>query len=107
MDSLLWWDGPNLKKNELISHELLESNEDLQDQIEGEMLKSYHIVKGFDLNIFNKFSSFTKLIRVTATCFRFINTLKARIKGDVLVTRKYSITAPELNEANKILIKIV
>ncbi|KAJ8977376.1 hypothetical protein NQ317_007451 [Molorchus minor] len=68
--SLLWWHGPAFLMQDKISfNQGIDSNEQIPD------LKK---IISYDLSLIDKFSSFSRLQRVTAYCLRFITNLKSK-----------------------------
>ncbi|KAK9667520.1 hypothetical protein QE152_g41309, partial [Popillia japonica] len=58
-------------------------------------------------NLFTRYSSLSKLVRVTAYCLRFSKNIISRIKGSTKENRSGNLTLDEVNEARRCLIKLV
>ncbi|XP_026686425.1 uncharacterized protein LOC103518980 isoform X2 [Diaphorina citri] len=97
----LWWNGPSYLIND--DHKQNPLVTELHDVPEARKPRITSMVISCELDIFDKYSSFSKLIRVTALCLRFISNIghskRARVTG--------YITKEELSKAEECLIKIV
>ncbi|KAK9744281.1 Electron transfer DM13 [Popillia japonica] len=58
-------------------------------------------------NLFTRYSSLSKLIRITAYCLRFSKNIISRIEGSTKENRSGNLTLDEVNEARRCLIKLV
>ncbi|XP_055924888.1 uncharacterized protein LOC129956901 [Argiope bruennichi] len=110
-DSDFWWHGPDwLAQNE---HSWPKSLE-LSKQLNIENIENYELCKGAILtstvvecpsenDLIIKYSSFDKLVRITAWCLRFINNCKINISN----RKEDYLSAIEIQNATKMLVKYV
>ncbi|XP_055931694.1 uncharacterized protein LOC129962029 isoform X2 [Argiope bruennichi] len=112
-NSNFWWHGPNwLLKNECKWPKLAKINnetnikEDADNlELKKNVLISSTIAKVNPLNddLIKRYSSFSKLIRVTAWCLRFLHNYKSALQN----RKKDHLNVKELQNATKSLIKII
>ncbi|XP_071576233.1 uncharacterized protein [Temnothorax nylanderi] len=103
MGSQLWWNGPLwLQHDEITTHPLttLEDNEEPfgeenEDRVIAMPLQT-------DTDVFDKFSTLNKLIRVTATCIRFTRICRKEVQQG----RSDPLSVDELEHARRCLIKM-
>lgn len=98
-ESNLWWNGPSWLYRESDNWSVFEVN-DMHDISEQRKVLHSFIVKQINeekahessSNFFDRFSSFTRLVRTTAYIFRFINNCKIKIRTKLNLNN--SITVP-------------
>ncbi|UYV82753.1 hypothetical protein LAZ67_22000737 [Cordylochernes scorpioides] len=91
----LWWQGPSWLKDDCVDQIWEISNSDLQIQKQEEVVAFCHLQTTSAPEYFLKYSSFTKLKRVTAWCLRFGTNYQRESKG-----REYGcLTTAEMNRA--------
>lgn len=96
----LWWKGPPWLES---AHVPSTNNSHIPDIPELRDNKIACVSIKSDLDLFNRFSSYIKLLRVTAYCLRFLNNTRVNLKQK----RIGSLSVEELNEALLALVKIV
>lgn len=102
-NNALWWSGPGWLSNNIEAWpKPFDKNNFTLNSAEQRPIKQFSFTITTDFDIFNKYSSFTKLKKVTAQCLRFSNNCKNskyKIVG--------SLTQQELDNALYALIKLV
>ncbi|XP_018402792.1 PREDICTED: uncharacterized protein LOC108779784 [Cyphomyrmex costatus] len=108
----LWWSGPawlKLDKGQWPQFPFTINKRDIPEYKSSAITSATATLPYFD--IFERFSSFMKLVRIAAYIFRFFNKLKQRIKPDQELqsanNKTLVITPDETDHAIKILLKIV
>nr|CAI5841723.1 unnamed protein product [Callosobruchus analis] len=104
LNNILWWKGPTFLYNHesewpTTNFSVPVPNSDLP--VLKKSCKVINVVTCTDIDLFNRLSSLTKLIRVAAYCLRFKNNLRPGT-----VKRSGVLTPKELNNANICLIKL-
>ncbi|UYV78043.1 hypothetical protein LAZ67_15003299 [Cordylochernes scorpioides] len=99
----LWWQGPSWLKDDYVERIWENSNSDLQIQKQEEVVAFCHLQTTSVPEYFLKYSSFTRLKRVTAWCLRFGANCqpagKERVYGPL--------TTAEMNRAIMMIVKLV
>lgn len=91
----LWWHGPPFLLQDVSCWPLTFEQAQVLD-CPNEMITNVSVTKSLDLNIFDKYSSFSKLIRIVSYCRRFLN---QQVKGPL--------TPAELKTTEHCLIKLI
>ncbi|UYV80978.1 hypothetical protein LAZ67_19002335 [Cordylochernes scorpioides] len=99
----LWWQGPSWLKDDCVERIWENSNSDLQIQEQEEIVAFCHLQTTNVPEYFLKYSSFTRLKRVTAWCLRFGANCQRASKE-----REYGpLTTAEMNRAIMVIVKLV
>lgn len=98
LKSSLWLNGPEMLKNKEIKKE---KPKQMQTNLEEATRKVCMHISENETNLFNKYSSLTKLIRVVAYCRRFLNMKKPKIERHKSVI----LSRGEMDEALEVCIK--
>ncbi|XP_024869358.1 uncharacterized protein LOC112453047 [Temnothorax curvispinosus] len=99
MHSQLWWEGPQwLRCNDLPESQQKVTEYDESQLAKNDRARVVTVASCQETSPFYKFSTFTKVIRIAATCLRFVHNCKRQ--------KHYGpLTVDELEEATKCLIR--
>ncbi|UYV72604.1 hypothetical protein LAZ67_10000024, partial [Cordylochernes scorpioides] len=98
----LWWQGPSWLKDDCVERIWKNSNSDLQIQRQEEVVAFCHLKTTSVPEYFLRYSSFTRLKRVTAWCLRFgANCQRASKEGEY-----GPLTTAEMNRAIMMIVKL-
>lgn len=99
----LWWKGPSFLQNLNYSINFPVINDDFQINDEISNSNVYYSNSDFQFEYLEKYSSFMKLIRITAWCMRFLKNCKTKVSDRNLGF----LTSNELKESTLCLVKKV
>ncbi|XP_018361211.1 PREDICTED: uncharacterized protein LOC108759962 [Trachymyrmex cornetzi] len=97
VNSQLWWGGSRWLHDGNLPEDQYEAIEYDESQLEERDRSKVALASDLETNPFNKFSTFNRLVRVAATCLRFIHNCRDKQCG--------LLTVEELQEATRRLIK--
>lgn len=97
--SKLWWSGPNWLSNTL---ELKSENIEMPTELPEQRISANACATTVKCDMLTKFSSFNRLVRVTAYCLRFINNAR---KQRHTATKSKILATSELNSAHNLIIR--
>ncbi|XP_011858081.1 PREDICTED: uncharacterized protein LOC105555666 [Vollenhovia emeryi] len=113
LHSNMWWYGPEWLKS-VESHwpiSAIDIPNDIPDRRRPDKTFSFHVTAS-DLGLFERYSSYEKLIRIVAYCLRFINAVKHKrerfsrdCSSDSLVNSMPPLSCEELENAKLTLVK--
>ncbi|KAK9694854.1 hypothetical protein QE152_g33265 [Popillia japonica] len=105
--SKIWWHGPAFLQNADCNEIAYEIPKGLIIPEARTVIVGLPNINETPNNLFTRYSSLSKLIRVTAYCPRFSKNIISRIKGSTKENRSGNLTLDEVNEARRCLIKLV
>lgn len=107
LKSNLWWHGPDWLSKDVVEWPISRDATPDHEIPERRTVTTAVINKTVDTNMFEKFSSSTKLIRVIAYCVRFLYNCKQSRDGQPDQRNISYLTSTELQEAQLRIVKLV